>query len=45
VFEHAEFLGFRLDFFQVFLLSNVNGYGYDLGAVFFLEPFDENGRI
>jgi hypothetical protein len=40
VFEDVEFFGFCLDFFQVLLLPDVDGYGYDFGFVFFLEPFD-----
>jgi hypothetical protein len=45
MFEHAEFLGFLLDFLQVFLLPDVDGYGDDLGFVLFLEPFNEDGRV
>jgi hypothetical protein len=45
MFEHAEFLGFLLDFLQVFLLPDVYGYCDDLGFVFFLEPFNEDGRV
>jgi hypothetical protein len=45
VVEDSEFLSFLLDFLEVFLLSNVNGYGDDLGVVFFLEPFDEDGGV
>ena len=45
MFEDAEFLGFLLDFLQVFLLPDVDGYCYDLGFVFFLEPLDEDGRV
>ena len=45
MFEDAEFFGFLLDLLQVFLLSDVDGYGYDLGFVFFLEPLDEDGSV
>jgi hypothetical protein len=45
VFEDAEFFGFRLDFLQVLLLPDIDGYGDDLGVVFFLEPLDEDGRV
>jgi hypothetical protein len=45
VLEDTEFLGFRLNLLQVFLLSDVNGYGYDFGFVFFLEPLYEDGRV
>jgi len=45
MFENFEFLGFRLDFLQVLLLPDIDGYGYDLCVVFFLEPLDENGCI
>jgi hypothetical protein len=45
MFVDSEFLGFLLDFLQVFLLPDVDGYGDDLGFVFFLEPLDEDGRV
>jgi len=45
VFENSEFASFPLDFFQVFLLPNVDCDGYDLGLVFFLEPLDEYGCV
>jgi hypothetical protein len=40
MFDGAEFFGFRLGSFEVFLLANVYGYGYYLCAVFFLEVLD-----
>jgi hypothetical protein len=45
MFEDAEFLSFLLNLLQVFLLSDIDGDGYDLGFVFFLEPLNEDGRV
>jgi len=45
VFECAEFLGFFLCGFEVFVLSDVDGYRDDVGFVFFLKPLDEDGGV
>jgi hypothetical protein len=45
VLQNSEFLGFLLNFLQVLLLPDVDCYGYDLGFMFFLEPFDEYGCV
>jgi hypothetical protein len=45
VFECAKFLGFIFSGFEVFLLSDVDGYCDDVGVVFFLKPLDEDGGV
>jgi hypothetical protein len=43
--ECAEFFGFFLCGFEIFLLPNVYGYCDDVGFVFFLQPLDEDGGV
>jgi hypothetical protein len=45
VLQHAESFGFFLCCLEVFLLPDVDGDGYDFGAVLFLEPFYEDGCV
>jgi len=43
--QNAEFFGFFFGGFEVFLLTDVDGDGYDFGVVFFLDILDEDGRV